>query len=90
MQKTINNTSGPKNNLIVANASGFGVRGSGNEINGDEKGKFVKEKNRKMAKFKNLVKSKNYDYFSKSKNIKTSNESDFFIVETRLVFTKLK
>ena len=50
---------------------------------------FIKRKNKaKMAKFKNLIKIKNYDILFNSKNIIAG--QGFFIPEARLAFTKIR
>lgn len=63
---------------------------SDGKINRSEKSKYIKRKNRKMTKYKILVRSKNHDLFFESKNIEIKNKSGIFIVKARLSFTKLK
>lgn len=77
-------------NPILANISKIeDSDGNGGEINRDKKGKSVKKKNREMAKSKNLIRL-NCDFFSRSKNTKTSNGLDFLTIKARLAFTKFK
>lgn len=60
------NTFRPENNLVIANTSEIGGN-SGGELNKNKKCKSSKRKNRKIAMSKNLVKSKDHDFFLSSK-----------------------
>lgn len=81
----------PKSNLVVVDTSviEIGCSSDGSKINRDEKYKFAKKKNWKIAKSKNLI-IVNHDYFSQSKNIKIFNKLNLLIAETRLTFIKLR
>lgn len=69
----------------------IGVGGGGiGEVNKDEKIKSRKRKNSEMAKYKNIVKTKNHNFSFDSKNIKTFNRSNFFQVKARLLYIKLR
>lgn len=67
----------------------IGGSGSG-EVNRDKKSKYVKKKNRKTAKFKNLIRLKNYDFCSKFKNLEIFNGLGFSIAKVRLIFIELR
>lgn len=79
-----------KSSLVIADTSRVDSGCGDRKINRDEKNKFAKKKNCIIAKFKNLVRPKNHDFFSKSENKKISNRLGFLTAKTRLTFIKLR